>query len=240
MLNRLLLYPVLALLFTGISVAQAQTSESAAVTFKHLDEYLQANPLDFETAFDASSDGNELYRGKGHFLIQRPNDLRAEITLGHNTYLIISDGTVLTIYDEQQHKYSQTAAPPSLAAAFGFFTGEIGIDSQVLNFMDIVDNVVSASDGTKASTAGSDTIDGKACDKFAVADASGDNTWQVWLEKGDKPLLCKLVYHSVDGPEQTNSFSWKTSPAFAADTFKFSPPAGSAKVDIGDLNLASP
>lgn len=240
MFYRLLVYPALACLFAGNAVAQAPTSDSAKVAFEHLAQYLQKNPLDFGTAFDASSDGNELYRGKGHFLIQRPNDLHAEITLGNNTYLIISDGTTLTIYDEQQRKYSQTASPQSLAAAFGFFTGEIGIDSQVLNFMDIVDNVVSGSDGTKAVATGSSTIDGRDCDTFTVADQSGDNTWKVWLGKGDTPLIYRLVYHSVDGPSQTNTFTWNATPAFTADTFKFSPPAGSAEVDIGDLNLASP
>lgn len=241
MLYRLLIYPALALMLVCAGVAQAQTNDAAAeVAFKNLDDYLQKNPLDFETSFNATSDGNELYRGTGHFLIQRPNQLHSEITLSQNTYWVISDGTVLTIYDVQQHKYSQTASPQSLAAAFGFFTGELGIDSQVLNFMDIVDSVVTGSDGTKATAAGSDMIAGQQCDKFTVSGSSGDDTWQVWLQKGDKPLLCKLVYQSVDGPAQTNTFTWKTTPAFTPQTFEFSPPAGAAKVDIGDLNLASP
>ncbi len=240
MLFRLLMYPLVALALTCTGLAQAQTSPAADAAFKHLDDYLKNNPLDFETSFNATSDGNELYSGTGHFLIQRPNQLHAEITLAGGSYLVISDGTILTIYDTKRHKYSQTASPPSLAAAFGFFTGELGIDSQVLDFMGVVDNVVTGSDGAKTSASGSETIGGKSCDKFTVSGPSGDDTWLAWLEKSDKPLLCKLIYRSVDGPAQTNSFKWNPTPAFTQQTFEFVPPAGSSKIDIGDLNLASP
>lgn len=239
MLNRSLIVSLLMLLL-GTAAGEAQTSSSADTAFKKLADYLQSNPLDFQTTFDAKSGGNELYRGKGHFLLRRPNQLHAEITLGGNVYWIISDGTVLTIYDVQQRKYSQTPSPATLSAAFGFFTGEIGIDSQVLNFMEIVDDAVSGSSSFKVTSAGSGTIDGKNCDQFAVASASGDDTWQAWLEKGDKPLLCRLIYKSVDGPAQTNTFAWKSPAAISAESFTFSPPAGAKKVDIGDLNLAAP
>lgn len=240
MSSRSLIYPALALALACTSPAQAQSSDAAKVAFKKLDDYLQKNPVDFETSFDAQSDGNELYRGKGHFIIRQPNALRADTTLGHNTYVVVSDGSVLTIFNPQDKRYSQNAAPQSLPAAFGFFTGEIGIDSQVLNFMSIVHDVVASGDIAKVTDSGSDVIDGKSCDKFTVSEASGDDTWQVWLEKGDTPLICKLVYKSVDGPAQSNTFHWNAAPTLTAETFTFSPPAGSTKVDIGDLNMVSP
>jgi hypothetical protein len=231
--------PVRALKMADNTAASA-ASNPALATFQRLDAYIQNNPLDFNTTFNATSDGNELYRGTGHFLIRRPNQLRAEMTLGHNTYVVISDGTVMTIANPQQKQYSQTAAPPSISAAFGFFTGEIGIDSQVLNFMGVVDSVVSGSDAVKVSAAGSEDIGGRQCDKFTVSGESGDDTWIAWLEKKDTPLLCRLIYRSVDGPAQTNDFRWNASPTFTADTFVFTPTPGSAKVDIGTLDLAAP
>jgi hypothetical protein len=240
MLNRSLFYSLFALALTCAASAHAQTDEAAQVAFKNLDSYLQNNPLDFETSFNATSDGNELYHGKGHFIIHQPNALRAEIELEHASYLVISDGTVLTIYNLQQKKYAQVASPSSLSAAFSFFTGELGIDAQVVNFMDIVHVVVSGNNGTTVKTMGSETIGGKTCDVFTVGTSSGSDTWQAWLERGDKPLLCKLIYRSVDGPAQANTFSWNTTPQLSADTFTFSPPAGSVKVDVGDLNMVSP
>lgn len=237
---RFFAYPFLALMLASTGVAEGQTSDAAQVAFKKLDDYLQNNPIDFETSFNATSDGNELYRGTGHFIVHQPNALRADVSLDANTYVVISDGTVLTIYNPQQKKYSQNAAPGSLSAAFGFFTGELGIDSQVLNFMSVVHDAVTGSDGMTIKDAGSETVDGKSCDKFNVSGASGDDTWEVSLEKGDKPLFCKLVYRSVDGPAQTNTFRWNETPKITPATFTFSAPAGSAKVDVGDLNMVSP
>lgn len=237
---RFFAYPLLALTLASTGVAEAQTSDAAPAAFKKLDDYLQSNPIDFETKFNATSDGNELYHGTGHFIVRQPNALRSEVTLDANTYIVISDGTVLTIYNPQQKKYSQNAAPGSLSAAFGFFTAELGIDSQVLNFMGVVHDAVGGGDGMTIKPAGSETVDGKTCDKFQVSTASGDDNWEVSLEQGDKPLFCKLVYHSVDGPAQTNTFHWNSTPNIAPETFTFSAPAGSTKVDIGDLNMVSP
>jgi len=240
MLNRLFIYSFLGLTLSLTHAAYSETDDAAQVAFKKFDAYVQNNALDFETSFDASSDGNELYRGKGHFIIHQPNALRADIELKSASYLVISDGTVLTIYDPQQKKYAQASSPASLSASFSFFTGELGIDAQVVNFLDVVHDVVSANNGTTVKSAGSETIDGKACDKFTVSTASSTDTWQAWLDKGDKPVLCKLIYRSVDGPTQTNTFKWNATPQISATTFAFSPPAGSTKVDVGDLNMVAP
>ncbi|HML30887.1 MAG TPA: DUF2092 domain-containing protein, partial [Hyphomicrobium sp.] len=94
--------------------------------------------------------------------------------------------------------------------------------------------------GSTVKAGGSDTINGKSCREFTVSTASGDDTWQVWMEQGDKPLLCKLVYRSVDGPAQSNTFHWNGAPKISPETFSFTAPAGAAKVDVGDLNMASP
>ena len=255
MLYRLFLYPVAIWVFASACFAEDQTEPSknapppnsaAAVpdevrsTFARLQNYIQNKPLDFDSSFEARADGDELYRGSIHFLLSQPNLLRAQASYGQASYLIVSDGTVMTIYNPAQKKFSQSAAPSSLAQAFGYFSGEIGVDSQVLNFLSVVEDAAAGSDDFKLSAGGSETIGGHQCDKFTVTGKLGDNWWEAWLEKGDVPLLCRVVYHNVDGPTQVNEFSWKPTPTLSKDTFVFTPPAGSTKVDIGDLNLAAP
>ena len=254
MLYRLLLYPVMAWMLASACFAVTQTEpsqnpqpDSAArapsevvVIFKRLQDYMKSSPLDFETSFDARADGDELFRGSVHFLIRQPNRLRAESSFGDASYLVISDGTVMTIYNPKQRKFSQTTAPDSTARAFGFFTGEIGVKSQVLEFLGVVDDVVAGSDDIAVTAGGSGAIGGRQCDKFTVTSATGDEKWEAWLEKSDTPLLCKLVYSNVDGPTQTNEFSWKPTPVFSQATFVFSPPQGTTKVDMGNLGLTLP
>jgi hypothetical protein len=254
MLYKRFLYPLVAWMLASTCVAQAQTeppklapsdsvgsdSSGPGAIFKRLHDYVKNSQLDFETSFDARSQGDELYRGTAHFQIRQPNLLRIETASGDHSYLTISDGKVLTIYNPHERKFAQMPAPDSPAAAFGLLTGEMGVESQVLDFLRVVDDVVAGSGDVKLAAAGSGTIGGRQCDKFTVVERMGDNRWEAWLEKSEVPLLCKLVYQNVDGPAQTNEFSWKPNPVFSQDTFVFSPPEGSTKVDVGSLGLSPP
>ena len=252
MLYRLLLFPLAAWMLTSNCVAQDQTeppksapsdlaatasSEPRAI-FKRLHDYLKSNPLDFETSFDARLLGDELYRGSSHFLIRQPNLVRIESDIGNRSYLTVSDGKVMTIYNPRQRKFAQTTAPNSPAAAFGMLTGEMAVESQVLRFLGVVDDVDAGADGIKVTAAGSSTIGGRQCDRFTIAGQMGES-WEAWLEKNDVPLLCKLLNHA-EATVQTNEFKWKSNPVFSPETFVFSPPQGSTKVDVGSLGLSPP
>ena len=57
------------------------------------------------------------------------------------------------------------------------------------------------------------------------------------MEKNDVPLLCKLINHA-DTTVQTNEFKCKSNPVFSPETFVFSPPEGSTKVDVGSVGLS--
>ena len=251
---RMIFYPVVAALLTSSNLVQAQTepsksapadatasaSSEPAVIFKRLRDYVKSNPIDFETSFNAQTQGTELFKGKAHFLIRQPNLLRVETSAGERSYLIVSDGKILTIYSPRQRKYAQMPAPASPAAAVALVSGEMGVESQVLNFIGVVDDVVTGAAGPSVSTAGSNTIGGRKCDRFTVVGQMGDEKWEAWLENSEVPLLCKLNYHNIDGPVQTNEFTWKLNPALPPETFFFSPPEGSTKVDVGSLGATSP
>lgn len=181
--------------------------------------------------------GTELYRGSTHFQVHQPNLLRIETNSGQRSYVVVSDGKVLTIYNPKQRKFAQMAAPDSPAAAFGLLTGEMGVELQVLNFLGAVDDVVAGSDGVQVAAAGSGTVGGRQCDRFNVVGRMRDK-WEAWLEKKEVPLLCKLV--NPGDTVQTNEFSWKPNPIFSQETFVFSPAEGSTMVDVGSLGLAPP
>ena len=250
MLYRMLLYPLMALMFASTCLAQAQTeppkfapsdlapsgSSDPGAIFKRLRDYVKSSPLDFETSFDARMLGDELYRGSSHFLIRQPNLVRIETDSGNRSYLTISDGKVMTIYNPRQRKFAQMTAPDSPAAVYGMLTGEMGVELQVLRFLGVVDDVVAGADGAKPVAAGSSTIGGRQCDRFTIAGQMGES-WEAWLEKNDVPLLCKLINHA-DTTVQTNEFKWKSNPVFSPETFVFSPPQGSTKVDVGSVGLS--
>lgn len=219
-----------------------QTSSRAGAasdTFSRLSSYLVANPIDFQTSFDVSSKILDTdLRGKMHVISRQPNLLRLETSSGPR-YLVVSDGTTLTIYNVAQRKYAQFNAPASSSAAISLFTGLMSVESQVLRFFEGVKAV--AEGKAQATAVGHDNVGHRQCDRFTVVGQLGEN-WEAWLEQADVPLPCKLVSWNSDDPTvvQTNVFSWTQNPAITQGTFTFTAPNGAEKVDAAGLNLAPP
>lgn len=211
--------------------------------FKKLSEYIVSNPLDFETSFVAKNETLGTTRGTAHFFIQRPNFLRVEISSRNFNYLLISDGTQLTIYDQKKRKYAQVAARSSPLEALNLFTGLTSFEAQVLRFLGVVHDVAAGKTDLQLAAAGSDQIMGSECDRFNIVYSTGvsPDKWQVWLGHSDVPLPCKTVISNSDASNvQTNEYRWKPNPAISPDAFVFTAPAGSEKVDVGDLDLSPP
>jgi len=221
-------------------------SEPGAV-FKRLQDYRGSNPLDFQTSFNAHDDTLGDSRGSVQFLIQRPNLFRVEISAGTASkfsYLLISDGQVYTIYDQEKRKYAQLPAPNSPLEALNLFTGLTAAEARVLRFLGVVQDVAAGTSSVQATAAGSDPIGGRQCDHFTILDSSGSfpDRWEVWLERSEVPLPCKTVFSStLSQNTQTNEYTWKSSPVLSPATFVFTPPNGSEKVkNASDLGLFPP
>ena len=89
------------------SSQQTALSGEPAAVFSRLRDYLVSKPLDFQTTFTARSDTLGTLRGTLHFLVQRPNLFRIESSSDHGSYVVISDGKVMTIYKPKEQKYAQ-------------------------------------------------------------------------------------------------------------------------------------
>ena len=71
------------------------------------------------------------------------------------------------------------------------------------------------------------------CDQYAFQQADLD--WQIWIEKGDKPVPRKVVittlYTDVQ-PRFSANLDWTINPALDDATFVFTPPAESYAIPI--------
>lgn len=234
-------------LSSSFCLAQAAPPTNAESTpqaaFKALSEYLRSNPLDFQTTFNAQDASLGASRGSAHFFIERPNLLRVEVSAPAFSYLLISDGTVFTIYDRNKRKYAQTIAPSTPLGALNLFTGLSAAEAQVLRFLGVISDVASGGEGIQVSTGGSSSVGGRQCDHFKIVYTTGvlPDSWQAWLERGGVQLPCKSVITTADKSlVQTNEYNWNSSPALSPDTFVFTPPSGSQKVEISELGLRPP
>ncbi len=252
MFRTMLLSPLFACIFATACLAQEQNplpSPKAATppgepaaTFGRLRDYLVSKPLDFQTTFVAHSDTLGTLRGSLHFLVQRPNLFRIESSSGHGSYVVISDGKVMTIYKPKDEKYAQLPAPGSARQGLGLVTGLMAMESQTLVLLGVIEDIAAGGKGFQATRGNTEAIGGRPCDSFSIVEATEEFTtkWKVWLEKSDVPLVCKFVTGSTESladAMQTNEFTWKQEPVFPPDAFVFTPPKGSEKVDVGGLGL---
>ena len=241
-----------AWIFAATSVAQAESPTasppgtsapaSTEATFARLRDYIVAHPLDFKTSFVAHSDTLGTMRGSLHFLVQRPNLFRIESSYGRGSYVVTSDGKVMTIYRPEEEKYAHLPAPSSPRQGLGLVTGLMSMESQALVLLGVVEDIAAGSKEYQVTPGSTETIGGLSCDSFSIVEATDVVTtkWKVWLQKADVPLVCKFVTGSTESladATQTNEFSWKLDPVFPPDTFVFTPPKGSQMVDVGSLGL---
>ena len=65
--------------------------------------------------------------------------------------------------------------------------------------------------------------------------------WQLWVERGDRPLPRKLVITTLDEPSQPQHeavLTWDLSPAIDDSLFAFVPPTGAGRIVLAETDRA--
>jgi outer membrane lipoprotein-sorting protein len=223
----------------------ANSDETRAV-FERLKSFIGKNSLDFKTSFVAQSRTRPT-RGTVHFLIKRPNSFRIEGASGISGFALVSNGKVMTIYNAEEHRFTEVPAPDTPADAMALLVGLAATQSQVLKLLGVLGDVAAGTPGTKVTAKGSDAVDGRQCSHFSIvenADSWYPEQWEVWLEQKDTSRPCKFKVTNTDSltrDVQTNQVTSNPDPTFSDDTFEFTPPKGSEKVQsVGALGLRPP
>jgi hypothetical protein len=233
----LLYYPLFVWMLATTCLAQAQTQSPTAglsdnapgPVFKRLHDYVGSSPVEFQTSFDIRSDiFGAVLKGTTRVLLRLPNLFRMSTSTAHSSYVLNTDGKVLTIYDPRIRQFAQVPAPSSVQGAVRLFAGLRSVAPTVLNFFGMVDDVAAGANDIQVAARGAGAVGGRQCDRFTIK--KGEDRWLVWLEKTDIPLPCKFVKsntNDVGDIVQTYEFSWKPNPVFSPEAFRFSPPKGS-------------
>lgn len=170
--------------------------------------------------------------------LSRPDKLRVERRGGYSDVDLVFDGKLLSVYDKQAKTFAQIESPGTTDQLIERLRAEFSIDAPgadllLSNALDVLtDDIVDA------KYVGEGVIGGVDCDHLAIRDRETD--WQIWIERGDKPIPRKYVITSkaVTGAPQFTLIvrHWKDTPALSADVFAFKAPAGAEKVTAKDLS----
>lgn len=237
------LVSALALVATlGAGAARADEAQAQArAIFQAMSDYLGAQlaiSFDFDSSLEiVTTDDQKLaLASSGRVEMQRPDKLYARRAGGFATVEAAFDGATLTLLNAAAGRYAEIAAPGTVEAVIDALRDDYGrpLPAADLLFADVAGELLPLV--TEAKDLGSGVIGGVECDHLAFRTEAAD--WQIWITQGDAPYPCRYVIttHDVTGwPQYTVDVrNWQVG-ASAAHGFALAIPAGTEKVEPGDL-----
>jgi hypothetical protein len=173
-------------------------------------------------------DGQKLnVDGKAHYLVRRPDGFLIEVVTDRKSRQFIYDGKSLVVNAPKLGYYAKVPAPSTIRDTLDAAYEKYGISLPLEDLFRWSDPTLQRADLVQsAMVVGMATVDGVECDQYVFRE--GDVDWQIWIQRGDKPLPRKVVI--VDRldeshPEYVAKLTWETSPNLPSSAFAFSPAA---------------
>jgi len=188
-----------------------------------------------ESGFDVvQSDGQKIEFGSTRkAVIQRPNRARFEFTRRDGKEgTVVFDGNDIWVHSKTHDVYAHTPQPGGIDESIELLTEELGVTAPMSDLF-TTDVGSTLGDGLRSCyIVGEAMAAGTSCDHVAVRNQYAD--YQLWVSKGDQPLLKRIVitYREEPGEPQfwANFTEWNMAPSAPSRTFVFQPPAGSEKI----------
>ncbi|MGI9424243.1 MAG: DUF2092 domain-containing protein [Hyphomicrobiaceae bacterium] len=221
-------------LLTPLSCWAQQTNQPAQAELKlrQMHESIrQSHDLEFNTSFRAVDEVlGQTRTGTVHYQIRQPRQLRVTAKVSKSTIVVVSDGTILTIHEPNKRRYREFEAKESILGSLYTAAGLLGAQVRLIDFFWSVDFLSIGGDRANVERLEAKSFDGRTCDGVRVE--RGNDVWDVWIERTSARRPCHLISRTKDGSAlmtQTNTIRWTANPAFNAETFRFTAPAGHNK-----------
>lgn len=247
--RRSLLAAASMVLLCAATPAMAETSEERAdAVLKEMSGYLgktQNLTMKFDSDVEIIAHGGQTslsglklqFSANGGVMLSRPSKIRATRTASYGDVEFVSDGKTITVLGKRANVYAQAEASETVDKLIDDvrdFTGAEFPGADLL-FSDVYGELSEPVEN--AIYVGSDIIDGIDCHHLAFRTASVD--WQIWVQKGPKPIPRKYIITSkwvTGAPQfQIRITEWNDSPTLKPDAFAFKAPEGATKKDFNEL-----
>jgi hypothetical protein len=143
------------------------------------------------------------------------------------------DGKTATMHDEKENVYGRIPVPDTIDEMLDYLEEVI---KNPRPLADLLYNDLSHLSDLPVSGAyvGESYLEGMACDHLAFRGESVD--WQFWVDRGEKPLIRKVVitYKELPGQPQfiAHLEKWDIQPEITDSLFQFSIPEGARQVRV--------
>lgn len=167
--------------------------------------------------------------------VNRPDHLKADISGGApgSSRHVFFDGKSFTLYTEPGKYYATVAAPATIKELINDLSDKYGIELPLSDIFTLGANPSDMKRVISAAYIGDEVVNGVTCSHYAYHERAVD--WQIWIQKGDQPLPCKLNIVTLadkDRPQYTAVYHWNLNPDISKNTFSFSAPENAHEIKI--------
>ena len=175
-------------------------------------------------------------------VVQRPGRKRVRRGSGADEEVLVFDGNSLTLWSPARNEYASLPAPQTIDKMLDFARERLGVVAPIAD--------VGASDGyavmmdgvTSGLVEGQSLVEGVPCDHLAFRAPHVD--WQIWIERGERPLPRKMVITTRDMANEPQVevviTKWDLQPRIEARRFEFVVPKGAQRLEPALPDPADP
>jgi len=176
------------------------------------------------------------YGGTIDAVYQSPDRLRLRVAHDEkDDQQFFYDGKALTLWIEAKKAWASVATTGTVPETIAFVASKYDVNFPLGDLLGRAARKELLTDVEAGIVIGTGRVAGVECDHLGFHQAGVD--WQVWIEKGARPLPRKMVITTLDEPSQpqhTEVLTWDLSPKIDAATFTFTPPEGAQRIVIAE------
>jgi hypothetical protein len=175
------------------------------------------------------------FAGTGLYRVRRPNAFFVEQRTDRRQRQYFYDGANLTVYSPRMHYYAQVAAPATIAETVTLLEERYDINLPLSDLFTWGTSAADTANMVSAQRIGFARMGEDETDHYAFR--QGELDWQIWIQRGDRPLPRKVVIttREMEGqPQFTSELTWTLNPRFEDAVFTFSPSSEARRIQIAD------
>jgi hypothetical protein len=206
-----------------------EVEEDALKALKRMGAYLDTLKtfgITANTTIDVVTvDGQRLQLdGVTNYKVRRPNGFVIDLKSDIKNRTFIYDGKKFTVSAPELKYYATVDAPATNAATLDAIYDKYGIAMPLEDLFHWNGDKTREDKLLSGFVVGPATIDGVPTEHYAFREKDMD--WQIWIQKGDKPLPKKLVIidrTDPTGPTYVARLNWVENPTYTPQDFAFTP-----------------
>lgn len=182
-------------------------------------------------AFGFKMQNNE----SGKLVFRKPDSLRVEVNGDIRNRVFYFNGSNLTMYAPDDAVFTRKTSTGTLKSLIDSLL-DAGIEMPMIDVLYQIGQGSLTAEVISGGLVGETRIDGVDCYHLAFRQATLD--WQLWVEKGARPLPKRIVItdrYEFGSPQYQTTLRWNVQPKISNSDFEFTAPKG-----VNEIPFKSP